>query len=158
MSSVAQIEFGLASLVFVDNALAVGRSGFQRSIFLVDHYDIFIVKVHGRGFTGVPPIAPDNDAVGLEQLFDVRPWKRIWITRFVRKRRNRVILQLDHNGSRPVLNRRVALMAEDRGAFVGQGDGHEIVFRRRQRAGSVPDGDALVIDNRLGDLAKGSAA
>ena len=115
--AIAEIELRLSRLIFVKRNFAIRSSGLKRRILFVNNHHILVMEMHRRRFAGFPRVAPHNHPIVLQQLLHMRPRKRIRITGFVRQRRDRMILELDHDGARARLAGRIAFMSEDRGAL-----------------------------------------
>src|SRR6202035_397889 len=109
----APAELDVSELVVVDDTLAVGSRRFQRRVFLENDHYVLVVEVHRCRFAPVPAIAPDDDAISLQQFLEARARTCVRISGIIRDRRPPMILQFDHDGPCPTLAGYVALVTED---------------------------------------------
>src|ERR1700733_5304598 len=81
----------------IDRNLAVESGRFHIAIFKVNGYGVFVVKMHGSGFSDNPGVVPYDYLFVLENLFRTGPGKCERISAGVCYWSARMIFQTDHD-------------------------------------------------------------
>ncbi len=142
---IAGTKFNLGKPEFTDYLFAVGSSGLQGPIRLVNHQCIFVMEVHGCGLARVPDIIPNDNFVILQQLRCVLSGKRKGVAAVIRDWLKRMVLKFDYDGADTRLTGNVALMTKNCRALLGKRYHYKIMLRWRQRTRRIPNSDAFVI-------------